>query len=311
MSAPLPKLPTLNLQRIVLLREKLNCNVIQPYESQRVMGDDFTTFVHKIHTEMPKVPYSTLFKSVQQVAGQLITPKVNRDLSWRLAGNQHLLRKGIVVPPYSRQLAPEWVPVQVWDVERKRGWKYQGDKKENNKVEKYDIDLDLLALAGMPAGLTLKFTRPINTFRRRGTKLLLGFTPYDKRLWNRYFVGDNNYPMQDVQQLVKLRFFIYLDPGKSKAGEPAYGWLGMNCSGSMRKWNRIQMKRRERQNFQCPKNYELAMVPCHKCEMGFDKCLAGCHSVTYDKKFCPKCKTVANFVNNTAEWCVDCVAKTA
>lgn len=305
----LPKLPTLTLQKIQLMQEKLACSVVQGYEGKRLVGDDFRDFVDVIHTEMPKVPYSTLFNSIQHLAGQPITQEVNKELTWRLAGNQHHLRKGTIVPPYTRQLFPEWVAVQVWDVERKLGWKYLGDKKEGNKVEKHEVEMDLFVLAGTPAGKLLKFSRPANVFRRRETKSMLGFTPYDKRLWNRYFVGDNNYPMHDVRQIVKLRFFVYLDPIASKAGEAAFKFENVKCSGTMRKWNRMIMKRRERQNFQCPRGYELSAVPCHQCEMGFDLCLAGCHSRTYEKRFCPGCKTVACFVNTAAQWCVDCVIK--
>ena len=322
MSAPvLPKLPVFTLTKIKLLQEKLANNVLQHYEQKRLTGSDFKDFVHVVHTALPRVRYSVLLNSIQHLAGQLITPVVNKEVSWRLAGNLHYLLKGIVIPPYSRQLFPEWIPVQVWDIERKLGWKYLGDKKNSIKVEKQDIEMDLFVLAGTPAGCTLKFTRDTNDFRCREVKSMLGFTHYDKRLWNRYFAGDNNYPMQDIRQLVKMRFFVYLDPQVSKAGEAAYGLektktkkqyepgYGLNCSTTMRKWNRTVMQRRERQNFQCPKGYELSVVPCHRCEVGFDYCLAGCHSKTYNKKFCPECKTVACFSNDTAEWCVDCVTK--
>jgi phage FluMu protein Com len=305
----LPTIPVVVLPQILLLKEKLSSHVLQPYDGKQLVGDAFNDFVSVVHTAMPKVPYSTLFKSIQHLAGTLITPDIVEELAARLAGNQQYLRKGIVIPPYTRQLFPEWAAVQVWNVERKLRVGYLGDKKDNNKVYKRKVEVELRVLTGQAAGHNFKQTWPESSFFHRKTKAKLGFSSCDKRLWNRYFVGENNYPLSDIRQLVKLRFFVYMDPEKSKAGEAFYE--EMDCTDAMRKWNRALMKRRERQNFQCPKGYDLSLVPCHTCEVGFDLCLAGCHSVTYIKKSCPRCKQIANFANHEAEWCVDCVAKTS
>lgn len=301
--------PSVVLPRVLALQDKLANHVLCPYVGKQLIGDDFVDFICTVHTAMPSVPYGTLSRSIQHLAGIEITTATVDELSWRLAGNQLYLRKGIVVPPYSRHLFAEWAAVQVHDVERKLRVGYLGDKKDNNKVLKRKVEVELFVLTGQAAGQKFKQTWPESSFFNRDTKAKLGFSSCDKRLWNRYFVGDNNYPLSDIRQLVKLRFFVYLDPEISKAGEAFY--KQMSCTVSMRKWNRELMNRRERRHWPCPKGYELSTTPCHKCEMGFDLCVAGCHSTTYVKKQCPRCKDVANFSDVAAKWCVDCLAKTS
>lgn len=298
-----------SLSKIIQLEENLSCNIMPKYIGHRLVGQSFIDFIDHVHSVMPKVVFSVLSKSLQYLAGIAITKDLASELTWRLAGNQHHLKCGMIVPPYSSQPFPEWVPVQVMDIQRKKRKRYSGDKKDGNVYMADVFDLDLFVMGGLPSGKRFVKTCTDREIYNKTTKRMFGFSHYDRRLYDRYFIKGNNYPFKDIRQLVRMRFFVLMDPAVSKVGEIVV--KEMSNTGTCQKWNRELIKRRERDTFPCLMNYDPRMVPCHKCEIGYDKCSAGCHSRTYFKKYCPDCQKESYFEQPLALCCVDCLVKTA
>ena len=84
----------------------------------------------------------------------------------------------------------------------------------------------------------------------------------------------------------------------------------METTDSAIEYNREIYRRREREGYTCPKNYELDAVPCHRCEVGSDSCAAACHPRTYYPGQCPTCKKDAWFdPESLSGVCVDCLAQ--
>ncbi len=102
-----------------------------------------------------------------------------------------------------------------------------------------------------------------------------------------------------------MRMLAMLTP-ESCGKDPDYEKL--DCTGSLREWNRSLMKMRMRINFRCPKNYPDARF-CYRCEMGYGECKAGCHPNTYVLQPCEMCKRDKTFFDfaRSDEKCVDCL----
>jgi hypothetical protein len=299
-----PTLPAVNIAKVVELRKRMQ-ELLVIFKGRQLIGQDFTEFVHDLHTLIPSSLYSTLLRSVQHLAGVVLTDVEFGELAWRLAGNVHHLRKSVVVPPWSQQLFTEWCPVQITNISKCRV-RVSAAKHYSSTISKKYAQVDLLFLAGLPAGKTITKLFSEAFLFHPSIKKIFGFSKYDRAAFNRYYVGEGNFPMRDLAQLVKLRFFALVEPSLSDKGEPDFVQLKSN--GGTLRWNKALHKRRSRIEFKCPMQYDERAVPCYDCKIGYDKCASGCHSRTYSLAPCRSCgRAEAKFDSIVhAELCVDC-----
>ena len=251
-SAPVPRYV---IAKIYKLRDKLADEALFEFCGFEPKGAHFEELVGKICEALPRVPFQTIFDSVRDVAGKVLTKQDLRDLSWRLAGNLSRLRDGVVVPPWTHQHEYEWAPVQIIEYH-----KYTDQKSRPCALYR------MRYLAGTPCPLIIQTTWPTGFCKLLSSRA--GFTAP----WREY-------PFIHNSELVNMRFMVLLDPDRCTRGQPNFKDIG--CTSSMRDWNRRIIQRRNRRKgedeWPCPRGYDH---PCYMCPVGYHDCTAGCHPQT-------------------------------
>lgn len=289
--------PPYNIRRILALRNKLRYEVLLPFHGLIHEAESFHEMVQAVRQVIPGATHSALLHSMRHLAGITITAAHIRDLSWRLAGNTHHLRRDVAVVPWTSQPFAEWALMQIVSVTKTTAL-VAGVA--NSKIEKPAACLSLFVLAGLPAGITIERTWTQGTCFRLRTKL--GFSKFDSE---KYRSGSRraDRPLRDLLELTRLRFLGLFTP-ETCAGSPNFS--DVRCSASQVSWNREIMTRRRRQNFSCPMDYPIAEVPCYRCHVGYEACSAGCHPKTYDKRVCANCKQLSFFESVDSTCCINC-----
>lgn len=307
-SVKLPPIPPLSITKILALRQKLLDDVFLDMYGVSYTGDEFTSFVHELHTAVPSVPFSVLYQSVRHLAGVTLTDKELDELAWRLTGNLHYMKKGVVVPPWLYQRKNEWCLVQIIGAE-KTVMLMSATVGSEVKVPTKCCNFDMIILAGSCSGKRVtKFYRESVLFNSK-FKSVFGFSKYN-RVRSRNLYGKNTkcYPLKDALEYVKLRFYAYIEQEKCKDGLTIEQ---IKSTSTIQNANRQLMEKRTRTEFTCPKGYDTMTRPCYLCELGYDKCSVGCHPFTYTLGFCKTCDLPDRYFDQlrNKEVCIDCLNK--
>lgn len=260
-----PHLPKLSVSNIEKLRDRLYDHAFVEFLGKPMSEEAFADLVAHVTARLPSgCPLPVVQQSMLTLLGPPLGEQDAYATAWRLAGNVPLLRGMQPVGPWTRQEKPEWVPVQVMDVLKGR-----------DRYKKPGAHVHLRVLAGTPAGLLLirwwsqqfcSFLAPGVGFRRRRVRGKLFY-------------------YSDMTEFTSMRFFNQLDPSKTSGGKLAFGLYDTNSS--ILKWNRTILTARLRVDPPCPIK---SLQPCKLCPVGTDRCLAGCHAVTYEQRQCVQCK---------------------
>jgi hypothetical protein len=306
-------MPVYNLPVIFRQYRKLTDEVALHYYGCRPTGADFEGLVDTLrHALPPGTPRDPLRESVRHLAGvELGRPQVE-ELCWRLAGNAGALKRGQVVPPWSKQANPEWAPAQVlhvqrgWSSYRLRGGPQVVAGKTVEKVSRPGGQVTMRLLAGPAAGW--KLTRFWSSDYVHVIKRELGFDRFDRGPYRRTPLKVPDMGFRDVRELARLRFCVLLAPCLGTEG-PLF--TEVKGTHTMRSFNRGLLRRRLRLGHECPLGYPEEEVPCYTCELGYDRCPAGCHPRTFTRGDCPRCNRHDVWFDRPSnpDVCVDCAAK--
>lgn len=249
----------INLKQVEELRGRIFARVFQSIVGQVVDADAVTQGLKQ--TLPSGISYDVLFESVRHLAGTTLTRTQAVELAWRLAANLKLLRNQIPVLPWAGQVDDEWIAFQILRMERVR-----------NDFGKLGYYVTSRALTGTLA------TMLVNNFWADSAiyvvALELGFTR-----------AGGKYPMANAMQLVGLRFAGLVEASRSR-GRPTF--FHVRCPASMQKWNRdTVLKLRLRVgDAKCPMNFAHE---CHRCAIGYERCIGSTHLRTYVSQDCLVC----------------------
>ena len=103
-----------SISKVTKLRDLLYDKVGVDYAGLTMEGQTFVGMVDTLKAWLPQaVSYDALFESCRSIVGEAAGKQNLYELSWRLAGNVELLKRGKIVPIYNFQTYDEWVPVQI------------------------------------------------------------------------------------------------------------------------------------------------------------------------------------------------------
>jgi len=299
----------ISVSKTLAAKDKLFEKVLSNYIGAILAGEIFGQFVLDVRDVLGDTCDKTaVLNSLRVSAGLELTAERAEEISWRLAGNLHRLRKGAPVMPWREQTVKEWVPVEVVNVvKHKRSYKAStpeqaavADKRGN--VVKRGANITLLFQGGMPAGRTeTKFWSMEYCQRVRSA---LGFDKFNRVHNARRFSKRNSYLFLDIRELFGRRFQVLLDPAESRQGELSFS--DVSSTSASLKWSRQLHLMRQRVEFTCPKGY-ADEFDCFQCPIGVDQCVAACHRATFTTAACPSCERECYFDSDrSSEVCVDC-----
>lgn len=287
------------LTKTMELRQKMRDRALLKFRDQTLKGETFNDLIDMLWEMLPKtVLREIVYDSVRYLAGVKLTASVLDTVCWRLAGNVERLSKRRVVPPWSRQAFPEWVPAQITRVRLRRGGK-QG--------RELGYELLFVVLAGTSCTLEIRQwwsfhkCRYLSRYKDpQGNGF--GFTRppgQSKR--------SSPHQYMDARQLVTLRLMLLIDPKLSDEGPD---FKDIAFSSAITKWNHELQKYRARlqPEYACPFEVPLPQT-CYECPVGLDHCRAATHNKTYEARPCAQCQSqAASFdpENKTAKFCVSC-----
>lgn len=278
----IPNPRAISLSRIEALTGKLIAG-LRKWWGVTPEGEDFNAFVRDICIDLPKAPFANVYMSLLHLAGMQLDAELLGGELWRLVANYEQLQKG-PVPPWSRQVDLEWVPVEVAFANFSRD-------SRNRPGAFYALKF----LAGTPTG---KLHAVFWTYKQsRLYARKFGFTGFRAR---------PQFLMTDIKDLVGMRFYVLLNPKRSPQG--GFGFVRMHCPASMLQSNKKILRMRSRYD-PCPLGYLLSELPCHRCHLGYESCMAAVHPEDWEVKFCPRCNTEGWFdplgPGNACEACLD------
>ncbi|NDD53136.1 hypothetical protein EBZ39_04515 [bacterium] len=247
-------------QRILTRRDKIFKTALHPYIDRTLTGSTPRDICKDIVEVLPaSVSEGAVFESIRVLAGVTLSRKMAAELAWRLAGNVDKLQAGIPVLPWTQQMADERVPVCLEDMRPMRKKKIPG------------YLFYCRALAGSPCPML--FTQFISVNSCRGISQTLGFS----KPWGPY-------PCRTPLNFVNLLFYAHVEAASSRT-HPSF--TKISVSSSMLKENREKIEIRCRTK-PCPQQFTH---PCAFCWVGYDKCEAAVHPITYVVRECPTCNS--------------------
>jgi len=263
-------------------RDALYHRVLIPFGRITIQGHFVDELIGQIRRRLPAtVRYDTVFESVRNLVGVVLTEELAWQTAWRLAGNAHRMAKGQPAPLWAAQQEPEWVPLHAASALLSR-----------NARGRLGYNYKLKILAGSPCPLTTTafWSREFLSFLAQQ----VGFSAP----WN-------DYPYSHGTELVHLYFMGRVDPIRSRF-EPTFSEFG--ATPSMIKRNRERVLRvRKRFRAACPYGWGHE---CYRCVKGYDECPGGTHRLNYVRKLCVTCGNDSHFdyeVNR--DKCVMCTKK--
>lgn len=245
---------------------------LRKFIGKRLARTEFAEFVTELRKVLPgKIPREVLTESSLHLANAELTEELLEDELARLVGNLQRLQSFRAAVPWSRQVEPEYVPVQIVAGRYCR----VGDQ--------LGAEFLMSVLAGTPTGRTIAKSwtnRFCGAVSRR-----LGFGNYS-----------SEYSYRDPLQLVNLRFYVLIRPELSRSG-PDFSEIWQTESGDKihpsycYQYNRKLLRHRAGVgSLPCPEKYDRQRHPCHLCPVGSDRCVLAVHDETYVIRRCPKCK---------------------
>ena len=247
-----------SITSIIRLRDKLVDNYLFSFNGLRLDANNIQVFAESVCKAMPKVKSDVVYDSMEHMAGQGLTPRILREIAWRLSGNKKSLEQQEPVHPWTVQRELEWAPVQIISCQ----------PEANPRSKFFGANYALRVMAGSACPLIV-----VKWWSAKFAKSLAIKGGYTRRR--------NKYPFQDISELVNMRFLVQLEPKLSR-GKP--GFAQITCASSLMKWNRqiIQKRFRKkgRENWPCPMRYTH---PCFKCHIGYLDCEAAVHRDTFER----------------------------
>ena len=280
-SAELPPMPVVSISRIITLRDKI-------VETCDFLGDMLTLDLLQDWcqqlSQLLGASSAVVFQSCRTMLDKTLTYEALRQVAWRLAANQQRLLTGETVPPWQRQIRAEWVTLQFMEGSTKTHG--------SNDRKQFGWDWKLVMLTGAPAGQQQTYW--LSTKQCASIGQIVGFTrSYGKRPW------------QHTTQLSGLRVACWVTAPVRQ--DQNLKLQSFDCPASLRKHNLDLLNFRFRLSDPCPNNWTH---PCHQCHIGYDKCSAATHAVTYVQRNCVLCEThKAWFDPNKPDKCLACLAK--
>lgn len=265
----LPPVPSFDVTKVLSLRDKLADFLFTgEYVNQRSTGEKFDGLVAGLVRRMPGgVDRQAVSGSMVHLAGQLITEAAAIDLAWKLAANVPLLREGRVVLPNTWRAEAHWACLQIMNVRPFVQFPEEKTRRSRGALVTFQ------ALTGPAAGASFrKFWKleMCKFFARHA-----GFTaPWHKRVYT------------DEREITYFRLAAWLDPERARDDKP--GFHHMRVKPGMMDWNVAMIRRRQRDKFACPRNYQ-PNVACHTCPAGQDECEAATHELSYKAGVCTRC----------------------
>lgn len=288
----LPRLNSCDIDLVLRLRNKLSEILQFELEGQILTGRVFFRLVDLLLENLPiSVWPPALEDSVRHLAGRPCSYELMRETCHRLAGNLVRLRHRRPVVPWDCQRHSEWVPVQVMSS------RYSRIKTKTGSRTGHSFVFKILAGTSCPRTIVKFWSgRQCAFFAPR-----LGFS----RPWRDKDDNPAPYPYSSARELVSLRFYALIEPSLSQS-EPGFKHMGFPAS--VLEWNREKMQQRLRRlpGRACPVGYPNTF-PCHRCHIGFDRCKAAVHRVTYVSKTCRSCGKEAFFDPEVSDAvCINC-----
>jgi hypothetical protein len=288
------------IRRVVLLQQKLATTLLTLH-GYSYEGEAFDRFVDTLHDDLPRADRDALQRSLWHLAGTTLLDRETDELSWRLAGNYHLLCAGEAVSPWIGQGRTEWVPMHIESAHRTIT---QVGEADGHGIEKSGVLLHLLVLGGPPAGR--RFEKTWSSANCHRLKPLLGFSRFNRSSHSICGSRRHHRPLLDLTELTRLRFLGRLTPESCAKG---LDFDDVAANSTTIQWNRRVMALRQRVDFACPLELTVAELPCYSCDFGLDRCRAACHPVTYERRPCEHCgREEAAFDPGDEELCVRCRA---
>jgi hypothetical protein len=298
-----PKTPAYNIAESLRIQHQISGPAWLDYYGIKLQGDVFEDFARCAHAELPpSVKFPVVYQSLQTFAGQELTPAMGDEAAWRLAGNLHRLRAGKPVFPWKGQPEEEPVPFIVEGCGLGTRVFRQGKPDEDHVRGAW---MRLYIVGGLPAG-----RRIVRFWSWKYAKFVradLGFSKWDDSQHSDDPVKlGKNFPLKHFRQLVQMRFLAALEADLDPSGPKIVGDQ-VRATASMKEHNRSLLKRRVRQNFQCPMSWDKA---CHFCPVGYDTCPVACHKLHYVARDCPGCHEKGRPFDpeSPSAVCVDCWA---
>lgn len=242
-----------NLYSIFKQRSKLFL-ALKPYIGASLAGQVFRDVYDDMALALPKkISRDAFFESSRVLAGTELTREQAIEFAGRIAGNIPTLIAGLPVFVWTKQIANEWVPVQILHV--------YPDKRGNRP----GFSVTCRVLAGSPCPMVF------NQFLSKGSCSAIA-----------YIVGfSKNMPYSTALHFANLRLLVELDAARS-TDVPHFHQV--DCSPSMRTYNKQIIAVRTRA-LPCPRNFSH---PCEHCELGYADCQAAIFPVRLEHKMCPR-----------------------
>lgn len=252
-------LPKIKLTEVLDLRDRLF-----EYAMPAAIGRDIpiNELVARIIDIMPgTLSNNAVFESVRYLAGSPCTRAEAFRLSWRLAGNVDKLRAGEPVAAKLVLSGGYWAPVLCLRHDTARS-------PRRGVIHRYKFRVISGEACPMFGYQDWSYQATAYVASR------VGFS----RPWGKF-------PFRKSSHLVGLRMFAWVSAERSR-DTPVF--TQFDASGTMRKWNRDNvLKLRLRVGGkECPVRYQHA---CDMCAIGYDRCDAATHAVTYTIDDCNTC----------------------
>jgi hypothetical protein len=262
----------------VITRRARLVAVLTNYVGQHIVGEAIYAITDGLCAALPNtVSRNAVFETIRLLAGTQLTQKGAAKLAWRLAGNMDALIAGSPVPPWTRQMHDEIVPVCVENVTPMR------------RKDKNGFLFHCRALAGTPCAEV--FTQFFSANSCRAISRVVGFSTNS---WGPYqYAGIG-------MHFVNLLFFAHIEADKSR-DRPFF--RRVSVTSSMLKANKALLEVRCRVAA-CPQNFQHS---CVNCPVGYNECAYATHPKTYSESHCRVCNNLAFFdPDNPATMCINC-----
>lgn len=308
---PKVKSQAFDLKKIATVRTKILDDVCYEYYGLLLVGELFMQFVADLHREVcPAGDLAAFVNTARSLAGRELTSEAAEEFAWRVAGNLHRLRRGLPVPPWDGQVEPEWVPMEIVSVlKRRRVFKakkpeHAAKAGEDGLVRQRGVRIVARVLAGLSAGVY--YRRFWSNEYCELVKRALGFDRWDRAKYSRVVSRRHARPYSDPRQFFGMRLYGLVRPELCRPGELYCDPLKATAPGVAH--NRALTSLRLREGYDCPLGYELDVVECHLCHAGVQSCKAACHPFDFVQGACPRCKNEPVWLDPEAgqETCVDC-----
>lgn len=220
-----------------------------------------------------------------------------KRLSYYLAGNIHMIRKGISPRPWDSSSPTEWMLASIVGI--RAGRKVMTRDAEPEAVLRLGFRV---AVGTLTPGLIVAY------WRRRQAPFFSKFLGFRRKDPTEIMLYD------DFPQYVGLRVAVLLDPNKYDARR-APTVIRFNATSGLKKYNQNLIRERSRDpmvtQYRCPFSYAH---PCHRCTKGWNECPVAMRARTLYLAPCKHCYKAETLFDDdemfgSTSFCVACQHK--